>query len=141
MSRVTVVLYRWTLPNPRSRAATTSGRGRWFSSVRSCGLGRVESPSTTAVVGDQRHAAGNDLAEPVGFAIDDAARRGRLACEQQLGDELRLIAQVALDGGALPFLHLPRHQDGQCQQRQRGGGECPTNTFVRNPVFMPAAAH
>ena len=81
MSVLTVPLYRWLLPNPCSRAATTSGRERWFSSVRSSASVCVESPTTRPSSGDERHAAGHDLAQPIGFSIEIrfVERRGRRA--------------------------------------------------------------
>jgi hypothetical protein len=88
---------------------------------RELGLGLRRVANNPAVSGNERDAAGDDLAKPIGFSIEVGSRQRRLG--QQVGDERRRIAQVAFDIGALSLAHLPGHESGQRQQRERGGNE------------------
>ena len=86
------------------------------------------------VFGNEGDAASDDLAQAIGLSIEIGSR-DRRGLRQQVSDEIRLVTQVALDLGALPFPHLPGQHDRQRQQRERGGDECPEEDFGSKPGF------
>ena len=101
------------------------------------GLRRIADDTT--ILGDECDPGRQDLAEAIGFPVE-AGLIQRSGLRQQIRDEIRLVGQVPFNGRALALAHLPDHQAGQCEQRQRGGNECPDEDLGAKPRLHASSA-
>jgi hypothetical protein len=90
------------------------------------------------ILGDECDPAGQDFAEAIGFPVE-AGLIQRSGFRQQIRDEIRLVGQVPFNRRAFALAHLPDHQAGQCEQRQRGGSECPDEDLRAKPRLHPSS--
>ena len=117
------------LPNPCSRAAITSGRASVVLERAELDSVCVESPTTRPSSAMSVTRLGDESRRAIGLASRSGASSGR-GLREQVGDELRLVAQAPLDerraAARAPATPAARASD---QQRQRGRGECPDEDF------------